>query len=59
MELPPSHPFAHLTEGENCVLVYTESFCDKPLVIHGPPENRAAGLFADVIRLAQLVSPPI
>ena len=54
-ELPRSHAFAKLQLTDNCVQFTTERYRDNPLVVQGPgagPEVTAAGVFADVLRIA-------
>jgi len=53
--LPASHPFAHLALTDNVVAFTTARYCDNPLIVQGPgagPEVTAAGVFADVLRVA-------
>ncbi len=53
--LPRSHAFAGLKLTDNCVQFTTARYCDNPLVVQGPgagPEVTAAGVFADVLRIA-------
>ena len=54
--VPESHPFAHLALTDNVVAFRTERYCDNPLIVQGPgagPEVTAAGIFADLLRIAQ------
>jgi len=54
-----SHPFAHLALTDNVVAFRTERYCDNPLIVQGPgagPEVTAAGIFADLLRIAQTLS---
>lgn len=54
--LPESHAFAHVSGTDNIVLFRTERYSHQPLVVQGPgagPEVTAAGVFADLLRLAQ------
>jgi aspartokinase/homoserine dehydrogenase 1 len=54
-ELPASHAFAHIQLTDNVVQFTTDRYCDNPLVVQGPgagPEVTAAGVFADVLRVA-------
>jgi aspartokinase/homoserine dehydrogenase 1 len=54
--VPGSHPFAHLALTDNVVAFRTERYCDNPLIVQGPgagPEVTAAGIFADLLRIAQ------
>lgn len=53
--LPSSHPFARIQLTDNIVLFKTARYNKNPLVIQGPgagPEVTAAGVFADLLRLA-------
>lgn len=55
VELPPDHAFANLRLTDNVVQFTTRRYCDNPLVVQGPgagPEVTAAGVFADVLRVA-------
>jgi aspartokinase/homoserine dehydrogenase 1 len=55
VELPRDHAFAHLRATDNVVQFTTRRYCDNPLVVQGPgagPEVTAAGVFADVLRVA-------
>ena len=55
VELPGSHAFANLRLTDNVVQFTTHRYCDNPLVVQGPgagPEVTAAGVFADVLRVA-------
>ncbi|MDT8449250.1 MAG: bifunctional aspartate kinase/homoserine dehydrogenase I [Wenzhouxiangellaceae bacterium] len=50
------HPFAHLALTDNVVAFRTERYCDNPLIVQGPgagPEVTAAGIFSDLLRIAQ------
>ncbi|MGN6520797.1 MAG: bifunctional aspartate kinase/homoserine dehydrogenase I, partial [Dokdonella sp.] len=54
-ELPAEHAFAHLRLTDNIVQFTTRRYRDNPLVVQGPgagPEVTAAGVFADVLRVA-------
>ncbi len=56
VELPPEHPFAHLRPTDNIVQFTTARYRDNPLIVQGPgagPEVTAAGVFADLLRVAQ------
>ncbi len=49
-----SHPFYSLSGSDNIILLTTERYHDRPMVIRGPgagAEVTAAGVFADVIRI--------
>ncbi len=53
--LPAGHAFANLRLTDNVVQFTTRRYCDNPLVVQGPgagPEVTAAGVFADVLRVA-------
>ena len=52
---PVSHPFARIRQMDNIVLFRTRRYHENPLVVQGPgagPEVTAAGVFADLLRLA-------
>ncbi|CAM5260296.1 homoserine dehydrogenase [Rhodanobacter lindaniclasticus] len=54
--LPASHPFAHTRLTDNVVQFRTRRYCDNPLLVQGPgagPEVTAAGVFADLLRIAE------
>jgi aspartokinase/homoserine dehydrogenase 1 len=49
-----AHPFYSLKGSDNIILLTTERYLDRPMVIRGPgagAEVTAAGVFADVIRI--------
>lgn len=49
-----THPFYSLAGSDNIILLTTERYSDRPMVIRGPgagAEVTAAGVFADVIRI--------
>lgn len=53
--LPTSHPFAHSRLTDNVVQFTTERYSDNPMLVQGPgagPEVTAAGIFADLLRIA-------
>jgi aspartokinase/homoserine dehydrogenase 1 len=53
--VPASHPLAHLHLTDNLVQFQTSRYTPNPLVVQGPgagPEVTAAGIFADILRLA-------
>lgn len=55
VELPIQHPFANLRLTDNIVQFMTKRYCQNPLIVQGPgagPEVTAAGVFADVLRIA-------
>lgn len=54
--LPATHAFAHTRLTDNVVQFSTRRYCDNPLSVQGPgagPEVTAAGVFADVLRIAE------
>jgi len=54
--LPASHAFAHTRLTDNVVQFRTRRYCDNPLLVQGPgagPEVTAAGVFADLLRIAE------
>ena len=56
--LPPTHAFAHGRGTDNVVQFTTARYATNPLVVQGPgagPEVTAAGLFADLLRIASSV----
>jgi len=59
-ELPNDHPFAHLALTDNVVAFRTERYSENPLIVQGPgagPEVTAAGVFSDLLRIAQSIEP--
>ncbi len=55
LALPASHAFAHVSLTDNIVQFTTERYQKNPLIVRGPgagPEVTAAGVFADVLRIA-------
>ncbi|MEW5742544.1 MAG: bifunctional aspartate kinase/homoserine dehydrogenase I [Myxococcota bacterium] len=53
--LPGDHAFAHIRLTDNVVQFTTKRYRTNPLVVQGPgagPEVTAAGVFADVLRIA-------
>jgi bifunctional aspartokinase / homoserine dehydrogenase 1 len=55
-ELPATHAFAHLKPTDNIVQFTTARYRENPLVVQGPgagPDVTAAGVFADLLRVAQ------
>jgi aspartokinase/homoserine dehydrogenase 1 len=55
VELPKEHAFANLRLTDNIVQFTTRRYCENPLIVQGPgagPEVTAAGVFADVLRVA-------
>ncbi|MGN6383363.1 MAG: homoserine dehydrogenase [Dyella sp.] len=54
--LPAAHAFAHSRLTDNVVQFTTRRYCDNPLLVQGPgagPEVTAAGIFADLLRIAE------
>ncbi len=54
-----SHPFYSLSGSDNIILLTTERYKERPMVIRGPgagAEVTAAGVFADVIRIGNYTS---
>ncbi|MCW8807498.1 MAG: homoserine dehydrogenase [Rhodanobacter sp.] len=54
--LPATHAFAHTRLTDNVVQFSTRRYCDNPLLVQGPgagPEVTAAGVFADLLRIAE------
>ena len=54
-----SHPFCNINLTDNIVQFETERYSDNPLGIQGPgagPEVTAAGVFADLLRLANFLN---
>lgn len=52
--LPLEHPFSGLQGSDNMILLTTERYHDRPMIIRGPgagADVTAAGVFADVIRI--------
>lgn len=53
--IPLDHPFANIALTDNIVQFVTDRYLDNPLVVQGPgagPDVTAAGIFADILRLA-------
>ncbi|HEU0277894.1 MAG TPA: homoserine dehydrogenase [Rhodanobacteraceae bacterium] len=53
--LPSAHAFAHTHFTDNVVQFHTLRYRDNPMLVQGPgagPEVTAAGVFADVLRIA-------
>jgi len=52
--VPLSHPFSGLSGSDNMILLTTDRYHDRPMIIRGPgagADVTAAGVFADVIRI--------
>ncbi len=59
--LPADHPFGHLNLTDNIVRYVSRRYSDNPLVVQGPgagPSVTAAGVFADLLRLASYLGAP-
>jgi aspartokinase/homoserine dehydrogenase 1 len=55
----PEHAFCNINLTDNIVQFKSERYADNPLVVQGPgagPEVTAAGVFADLLRLANYLS---
>ncbi len=55
---PKEHPFARIQGSDNIVAFTTQRYSKQPLIIQGPgagPEVTAAGVFADLLRLASFL----
>ena len=60
--VPDSHPFAHLALTDNVVAFKTERYNENPLIVQGPgagPQVTAAGVFSDLLRIAQSIEPGV
>ena len=52
------HPFSSMKDSDNIILFKTKRYNERPLVIQGPgagPQVTAAGIFSDLIRLANVL----
>jgi bifunctional aspartokinase / homoserine dehydrogenase 1 len=59
--LPQTHPFARLSGSDNILLFRTKRYDKQPMVIQGPgagPEVTAAGIFSELLRLADYLGAP-
>jgi aspartokinase/homoserine dehydrogenase 1 len=57
-----THPFARIQLTDNIVLFRTRRYHENPLVVQGPGAGRevtAAGVFADLLRLASYLGSPL
>jgi aspartokinase/homoserine dehydrogenase 1 len=57
--LYPDHPFSHIRGSDNIIAFTTDRYQERPLVVQGPgagAEVTAAGVFADIVRIAQMSS---
>jgi aspartokinase/homoserine dehydrogenase 1 len=58
-EVGSNHPFYSLSGSDNILALTTKHYQDRPVVVKGPgagAEVTAAGVFADVIRIANYLS---
>ena len=58
---PHEHPFANLTGSDNIVSFQTARYNAQPMIVRGPgagPAVTAAGVFADLLRLASFLGAP-
>lgn len=56
----PENPFYNLSGSDNMIVFTTDRYSERPLVIKGPgagAEVTAAGVFAEIIRIGNLLSP--
>jgi len=59
---PLDHPFANLSGSDNIVSFQTARYNAQPMIVRGPgagPEVTAAGVFADLLRLASFLGAPL
>ena len=59
---PLAHPFAGLSESDNVVSFRTARYNVQPMIVRGPgagPAVTAAGVFADLLRLATFLGAPL
>jgi bifunctional aspartokinase / homoserine dehydrogenase 1 len=59
---PRDHAFANLTGSDNVVSFQTVRYNTQPMIVRGPgagPEVTAAGVFADLLRLASFLGAPV
>ncbi len=59
--LGEDHSFAHINLTDNIVRFVSGRYSDNPLVVQGPgagPAVTAAGVFADLLRLARYLGAP-
>jgi bifunctional aspartokinase / homoserine dehydrogenase 1 len=60
-DYPLDHPFANLKGSDNIVSFQTVRYNKQPMIVRGPgagPEVTAAGVFADLLRLASFLGAP-
>ena len=53
--LPPEHPFCQLQGSDNVVMLQTDRYADRPLIVQGAgagADVTAMGVFADIMRFA-------
>ena len=53
--LPPEHPFCQLQGSDNVVMLKTDRYADRPLIVQGAgagADVTAMGVFADIMRFA-------
>jgi len=58
---PLTHAFANLRGSDNIVSFQTARYNTQPMIVRGPgagPEVTAAGVFADLLRLASFLGAP-
>jgi aspartokinase/homoserine dehydrogenase 1 len=58
---PLTHPFASLSDSDNVVSFRTVRYNVQPMIVRGPgagPDVTAAGVFADLLRLASFLGAP-
>jgi bifunctional aspartokinase / homoserine dehydrogenase 1 len=56
---PQKHPFANISLTDNIVQFVSRRYSENPLIVRGPgagPDVTAAGIFADLLRLASMLS---
>jgi aspartokinase/homoserine dehydrogenase 1 len=59
---PLEHPFANLSGSDNVVSFRTARYDVQPMIVRGPgagPDVTAAGVFADLLRLASFLGAPL
>ena len=61
-EVADDHAFSHIKLTDNVVQFTTRRYAENPLVVQGPgagPEVTAAGVFADLLRVASSLGAPL
>jgi aspartokinase/homoserine dehydrogenase 1 len=56
--VPAEHPFYNLHGSDNMLVLTTQRYAERPMVIRGPgagAEVTAAGVFADIIRIGNQI----